>query len=73
MELGLGCEVTGVADSDLCWTLLSISDRDDLKKALADSKLLGINLGFLPLTSSMSTQEPSISDCEHCLTVLASS
>ena len=64
-------EVTGV---------LKLEDLDDgspssydRRNAFENSKLLGINLFFDPLTSEMSTQLPSTSDLEASFTALARS
>ena len=65
--------MTGVSKSLLGILLEGITFNEALKKAFADSKLSGMNLGALPLTSEISTQFPSTKDCEQYLTAFASS
>jgi hypothetical protein len=50
-----------------------MTSSEALRKAFADSKLSGMDLGALPLTSEISTHFPSIKDSEQYLTALASS
>ena len=70
-ELSLEREVTGVLK--VVDGVDKIPATEALRKALADSKLSGINLGLDPRTSEMSTQLPSTSDSEASFTDLASS
>ena len=65
--------MTGVSKSRSGILLEGITFSEALRKAFADSKLSGMNLGAIPLTSEISTQFPSIKDCEQYLTALASS
>ena len=64
----------GVSVWVLCGFLLLSSDcTEALKKALADSKFEGVNVGLLPLSVDSSDHEPSMSDVEQYLTALAKS
>ena len=65
--------MSGVSKSDTRAFLAKLTFNEFLKNVLADSKLSGINLEALPLTSETSTQFPSTSDWEQTLTALASS
>jgi hypothetical protein len=64
--LGIGCslwrEVTGVSESDLLGLLGGKISTEALRKALAEAKLAGLNLGLQPLTFVSADQVPSIPD-----------
>ena len=69
----LGFEVRGVLDNDLerflAWTASTLA----LRKALADSKFLGVNTELMPLPVGSSVHVPSIKDLEQYLTALTMS